>query len=197
MIGADLVYGRDKKQTRAAGRPSWGRKKGNGRKWSYLYDDKWIAPRHLPGCACHTTPSPTFSLSFSLRGNHVYHRGLNRDLPRPLPSTPRSRLSLCFAFVSVTTCPCHLIFSHPPHTRPPTKRHQSHHPIPSPIFRSPHISLRILPRPLTSSCLTLPHLPLPLSSSVFPALACPPCASSRLPRVLSRPCQSALESALQ
>jgi hypothetical protein len=71
----------------------------------------------------------------------------------PLPA--HLTLSL-FAFVSVTTCPCHLIFSHPPHTRPPTKRHQSHHPIPSPIYRSPHISLQILPRPpLTSSYLTL------------------------------------------
>ncbi len=114
---------------------------------------------------------PTFSLSFSLRGIQMYNRGLNRDLPPPLPSTPRSLLSLRFAFVSVTTCPCHLIFSHPPHTRPPTKRHQSHHPIPSQIFRSPHISLRIWPSPLTSSYLTSPCLyPLPSSPHSLPAM---------------------------
>ncbi len=126
---------------------------------------------------------PTFSLSFSLRGIQMYNRGLNRDLPPPLPSTPRSLLSLRFAFVSVTTCPCHLIFSHPPHTRPPTKRHQSHHPIPSQIFRSPHISLRIWPSP---PHLVLPHLPLPLSSSVFPALP----TRHVLPVVCHASCQS-------
>jgi hypothetical protein len=95
----------------------------------------------------------------------------------PLPFPPLLTLSFprSLALVSVTTCPCHLIFSHPPHTRPPpTKRHQSH-------LRSsdPRTSrFRILPHPLTS---LLPHLPLPLSSSVFPAHAC---ASNGLPRVL-------------
>lgn len=175
--------GETAKQTRAAGRPSWGRKKGNGRKWRYLYDDKWtcylaISPA---GCACHSTvllPTLSLSFSFSLRGIHMHYRGL--DLP-PLPRcTPHSLLSL---FVSVTTCPCLLssdIFTSAPHAT----AYQT-----SPITSSnPHLRSsdprtshsRILPRlPLTSP---LPHLPLPLSSSVFPAL---PCASSRLPRLLS------------
>lgn len=113
--------------------------------------------------ATHTIP-PTFSLSFSLRGNHIYYRGLNRDLPRPLPSTPRSRLSLCFAFVSVTTCPCHLIFSHPPHTRPPTKRHQSHHP--NPISDLP-IPAHLTPNLASSPHLILPHLTSPALASIL------------------------------
>src|SRR6266852_4927292 len=129
MIGADLVSvgynGETEKQTRAAGRPSWGRKKGNGRKWSYLYDDKWwtIFPA-VPATHTHIV-LPTFSLS---RVSTFTIVDLNRDLPLPslallIHSFPCSLLLL--------SCPCHLIFSHPPHTRQPTKRHQSHHPIPS------------------------------------------------------------------
>lgn len=157
MIGADLVSvgdnGETAKQTRAAGRPSWGRKKGNGRKWTYLYHDKWTC----------TSPSPRLCLPPTPSSRHFPFPFLSAVFTHTIvdwivicPSPPHSLLSLRFALVSVTTCPCHLIFSHPPHTRPPTKRHQSHHPIPSPIYRSPHISLRILPRPpLTSSYLTL------------------------------------------
>ena len=92
----------------------------------------------------------------------MYYPGLNRDVPPPHPL-----LSSPLLFVLVLwsqTRPCHLIFSHPPHTRQPIKRHQSHHPIPSQIFRSPHISLQIWPR---SPQLILPHLTSPVIASIL------------------------------
>jgi len=122
-------------------------------------------------------PPDIFPFPFSPAVSTCTILAFNRDLS-PLPSPPlHSALCVCFC------CPCHLIFSHPPHTRPPTKRHQSHHPIPSQIFRSPHISLRIWPSP---PHLVLPHLPLPLSSSVFPALP----TRHVLPVVCHASCQS-------
>ena len=131
-----------------------------------------MLPRHLPGWLClppqytSTTVLPTLSLSFSfsLRGIHMYYRGL--DLP-PLPRcTPHSLLSLFVSVTQLALVSCHLIFSHPPHTRPPTKRHQSHHPIPISDLPIPahltHESCLVFPSPhlyLTSPCL----YPLPSS----------------------------------
>ena len=133
-------------------------------------DDKWtvLSPSSRLAGACHRVVSssrhfPFPFLFFHSRGIHIYYPGMNRDLP---PSHPLHLLFLALlAFVSVTTCPCHLIFSHPPHTRQPTKRHQSHHPITSQIFRSPHTShSESASPPLTSS---LPHLTSPAIASIL------------------------------
>jgi hypothetical protein len=64
-LWAQATTGETAKQTRAAGRPSWGRKKGNGRKWTYLYHDKWTCTSPSPRlCLPHTPSSRHFPFPF-------------------------------------------------------------------------------------------------------------------------------------
>lgn len=112
---------------------------------------------------------------------------------------PLTSLSLLFSSKAHNLPLSSDIFSHPPHTRQPTKRHQSHHPIsisdlPIPAYLTPNLASSPLPH------LTLPHLTSPVMASIlFRLPRTHPCASTRLPRVLlvRRAGQSALDSAFQ
>ena len=159
-----------------------GAKKGKWKEEDVFISDKWTHTSPSPRlCLPHNTVLPTFSLSFSFRGIHFYYPGLNRDLP--LLSSLSPFLALCSCLGHNLPLSSDIFTSAPHATAYQTSPITSSNPIsdlPIPTHLTPNLASS--PLPLTSPHLTslyLPHQPLPLSSSVFPALTWLPCASSR------------------
>jgi hypothetical protein len=169
---------RDKSRLGAAGgrvESNWGRKKkGKGKEDVFIMMTRGsvLSPCPRPGCALPDTLPRHFSLGStrpSLRGiSASTFTIVDRDLLPPQNNALSYVVSL-FSLVSVTSSPCHLIFHIPsdvstnPASHATAKRHQSHHPIPSQISRSPPMDLPCphSPRPphLASSCLASPSAP--------------------------------------
>ena len=152
--------------------------------WSRLGGACQTLPRHFSLLNSHSHwPSPAHPIPSPLRGiSASTYTIVDRD---PLPS-PKQCSIPPFSLVSVTTFPLSSDFSHPFRMSRPTttaKRHQSHHPIPSQIPRSPPIfhkdlalSRRLilqltsfLPPRLTS--LSPPHAPCSPHSNCRPSCA--------------------------
>lgn len=151
--------------------------------------------RHLPGCACHTTPSsrhyPFPFLSAVSTCTIVDWIG---DLLPPFPALLTLLFpALCFCLGHDLPLSSDIFTSAPHATANQTSPITSSNPhLRSSDPRTSHSESQDASSP---HLIFLPHLPLPVSSSVFPAFTWPPCASSRLPRVSSG--QSALDSACQ
>jgi hypothetical protein len=126
-----------------------------------------VSPCTRPGCALGEDSTPTFFPFSQLVSSS---RPLSAVSRHPhLQSWIVISLSPILRGLSLFSCLGHKLplssdFSHPfpPHTRL-TKRHQSHHPIPSQIFRSPPVPFPPHSPHIASHCLASLSAPVPCS----------------------------------
>ena len=154
-----------------------------------------LTPYPRSGCALPDTTDTTPDI-FPLRSLNSYPSPAVSRHPHLQSWIVISSQCWSLPLVSVTSSPCHLIFHIPsdvstnPASHATAKRHQSHHPIPSQIFRSPpiypHGSCLVPNSPLSprlaSSCL--------ISLSAFRLCPCSrPCACTCMTQTHTAYCQ--------